>query len=258
MSKSRTQSGDTSSDRMQNNDSRPTNDRAQQAPDNNANANRAAQQSNGTGSDRTAERPDNRGDRAETKPRNNSVNINERERTRVSDSIDRLSVKPQSNVNFSLSVGTVVPRDVHFQKLPTDVVEIVPQYRDYDFFVVRNDIVIVEPSSYKIVDVLPRSGGSTASAPPSSSHHKVTFSDRDREVIRKHSRMRTEPRTTTGSAASSRVHVGDRVPDSVEIRSFSDDYYRDAPTLREYRYMERDNRTYVIEPQERRIIEEIE
>jgi hypothetical protein len=44
----------------------------------------------------------------------------------------------------------------------------------------------------------------------------------------------------------------------VEIESFSDDDYRDAPVLREYRYLHRDNRTYVVEPQERRIIEEID
>jgi hypothetical protein len=118
--------------------------------------------------------------------------------------------------------------------------------------------VIVEPSSYKIVAVMPRSGGSTASAPaPAPSQRKATFSDRDREVIRKHARAQTESRTT-GSAASTRVRVGDRLPDSVEIESFSDDDYRDAPVLREYRYIHRDNRTYVVEPEERRIIEEID
>jgi hypothetical protein len=31
-----------------------------------------------------------------------------------------------------------------------------------------------------------------------------------------------------------------------------------VPSLREYRYIERDNRTYVIEPRERTIIEEID
>ena len=46
---------------------------------------------------------------------------------------------------------------VRFQPLPADVVEIL-QYRGYRFFVVCDDIVIVEPSSYKIVDVLPRAG----------------------------------------------------------------------------------------------------
>ena len=54
------------------------------------------------------------------------------------------------------------------------------------------------------------------------------------------------------------MRVGDRLPDSVEIRSFPDEVYRDSPRLREYRYIERENRTYIIEPGERRIIEEIE
>jgi hypothetical protein len=44
---------------------------------------------------------------------------------------------------------------------------------------------------------------------------------------------------------------------AVEIRSFPETVYRESPSLREYRYIERDNRTYVIEPRERTIIEEI-
>jgi hypothetical protein len=159
---------------------------------------------------------------------------------------------------------------VHFQPLPADVVEIAPQYRGYDFFVAREDIVIVEPSTYKIVDVLPRSGRSRAEVPASqptaaaAPSRKTTFSDNDREVIRRHARSsrtesRTEEQRTTGSATSStRVRVGDRLPDSVEIRSFPDEVHRESPALREYRYIERDNRTYVVEPRERTIIEEVE
>ena len=164
---------------------------------------------------------------------------------------------PINNVNFSLSVGTVVPRDVRFQPLPAEVVEILPQYRGYSFFVVRDDIVIVEPSSYKIVDVLgPIDGGGPGPAPSS---RKPTFSDKDREVIRKHARSsRTEQRTTGSSTTTTRVRVGERLPESVEIRSFPETVYRESPSLREYRYIERDNRTYVIEPRERTIIEEID
>jgi hypothetical protein len=156
-----------------------------------------------------------------------------------------------------LSVGTVVPRDVRFQPLPPDVVEVVPQYRGYNFFVVRDDIVIVDPSSYTIVDVLPRGpsyrGGSGSHVPQDG----LLRSDRDREVIRKHVRSSRIEQRTTGSA-SARVRIGERLPESVEIRSFPDEVYRESPTLREYRYIERDNRTYVVEPRERTIIEEIE
>jgi hypothetical protein len=191
---------------------------------------------------------------------NASVNINDQQRTRISSSISHLNVQPLTNVNFSLSVGTVVPRDVRLQPLPTDVVEIVPQYRGYNFVLVKDEIVIVEPSSDKIVAVLPYSGRSTASAPAPTEKRKTTFSDRDREVIRKHAKARPveRERRTTGSTVRTEIRTGERVPDGVEIEAFPEEVYRDAPTLREYRYINRDSHTYIVEPQDRRVIEEID
>jgi hypothetical protein len=188
---------------------------------------------------------------------NASVNLNDQQRTRVSQSFARLNVQPVRNVNFSVSVGTVVPRDVHLQTVPAEIVEIVPQYRGYSFVAVRDEIVIVDPATYKIVTVLPRSGGGTAAA-PASSRSKVSFTDKDRDVVRKHVRSSTERRTTGSSASRVEIRRGERVPDTVEIEEFPETVYREAPALREYRYIHRDSRTYVVEPTERRIIEEID
>jgi hypothetical protein len=149
-----------------------------------------------------------------------SININDQQRTRVTESITRLNVQPINNVNFSLTVGTAVPRDIRLQTLPSDVVEVVPQYRGYSFFVVRDEIVIVEPSTYQIVTVLPRNGGSTASAPaPAPSRAKVAFTDKDRDVVRKHVKTRTTERQTTGSAAKVVIRRGERLPDTVGARA---------------------------------------
>jgi hypothetical protein len=248
----------------QTNTAPPTRSTQTQSSPNGANTNAGTQPSTNT-----AAQPSNNQTNTATQPSNNQTNaaqssssnvrvsasLNEGQRTRVSESIARLNVAPLNSVNFSLSVGTVVPRDVRFQPLPADIVEVMPQYRGYNFFVVRDEIAIVDPATYKIVDVLPRTGRSTAAAPAS---RRTTFSDRDREVIRKHARSSRIEQRTTGSATSTRVRVGERLPDSVEIRSFPDEVYRESPALREYRYIERDNRTYVVEPRERTIIEEIE
>lgn len=185
---------------------------------------------------------------------NVDVNINAQQRTRINRSIARLDVKPITNVNFSVSVGTVVPGHVHLQRLPSDIVEIVPQYRGYSFFAARDEIVIVEPSSHKIVTVIPRNGSGSAEAAP---RHRTTFTEKDRDAVRKYSR-RSEPRTTGSSMRGSGITVGERVPDAVELQSFPDEVYVDAPELREYRYLRQENRTYVIEPRERTIIEEID
>jgi hypothetical protein len=189
------------------------------------------------------------------------VNLNKQQETKISASISHLNVRPLTSVNFSLNVGTVVPRDVQLSTLPPDVVEIVPQYRGYSFALVKDEIVVVDPATYKIVTVLPYSGQSTATTTTTRERSASKFSDRDREVIRKHAKTRTEGRSerqTTGSTARSEIHVGDRVPESVEVEEFPSTVYRDAPDLREYRYIHRDTRTYVVEPRERRIIEEID
>ncbi len=222
-----------------------------------------AQSPTGSGSTTTAQQPNDRqntADRSSNTNVNASVNVNDQQRTRISTSISRLNVQPLANVNFSLSVGTVVPRDVRLQSLPAEVVEIVPQYRGYDFVLVKDEIVIVEPSSSKIVAVMPYSGRSTAAAPARTEQRKVTFSDRDREVIRKQAKARQveRERRTTGSTVRTEIRTGERVPEGVEIEAFPEEVYRDAPTLREYRYINRDSRTYIVEPHERRIIEEID
>jgi len=230
-----------------------------QAQTNNPPASNNQAQQNSGNANTNQPAPSNQGNTAQSHQTNvnASVNLNDQQRTRVSQSFARLNVQPVRNVNFSVSVGTVVPRDVHLQTVPADVVEIVPQYRGYSFFAVRDEIVIVDPATYKIVTVLPRSGGGTAAA-PASSHSRASFTDRDREVVRKHVRSSTERRTTGSSGTRVEIRRGERVPDTVEVEEFPETVYREAPALREYRYIHRDNRTYVVEPTERRIIEEID
>jgi hypothetical protein len=234
----------------QSNSPPPAANQAQQTPNSgNANTN-AAQQPARSNQPATAQ--------SSSTNVNASVNINDQQRTRLSQSFARVNVQPLTSVNFSVSVGTAIPRDVRLHPLPADVVEVVPQYRGYNFVMVRDEIVIVDPATYKIVTVLPRSGGATA-ASPARANSKVTFTDRDRDVVRKHARTSTE-RRTTGSSGSTRVEIrrGERLPDTVEIEEFPETVYREAPALREYRYIHRENRTYLVDPGERRVIEEID
>jgi len=57
-------------------------------------------------------------------------------------------------VNFNIAVGTVVPRTVHFVAVPETLVRIHPAWRGYRYFVVEEEIVIVEPDTLKIVAVI--------------------------------------------------------------------------------------------------------
>ena len=61
----------------------------------------------------------------------------------------------RSQINFNISVGTVVPRTgVRFVTVPDTIVRIHPAWRGYSYFIVDDEIIIVEPSTFKIVAVL--------------------------------------------------------------------------------------------------------
>jgi hypothetical protein len=60
-----------------------------------------------------------------------------------------------TNVRFSVSIGDEVPRSVHYYRLPPRIVEYAPQYRDFDYILVGEDILILDPRTHRIVAVIP-------------------------------------------------------------------------------------------------------
>ncbi|HXD44599.1 MAG TPA: DUF1236 domain-containing protein [Pseudolabrys sp.] len=184
-----------------------------------------------------------------------SASLDPQKKTRLTTAFDKIDVKPVTHVNFSVSVGTAVPRDIELRPVPRTIVEIVPQYRDYDFFVVRDEIVIVQPRTHKIVDVIER-GPSHARA-ETTTEHRPRLSSHQREIIRRHASSHRKATTGSGSRTTTEITVGETLPESVEIESFPEDVYREVPAVREYRYIERGDDMYLVDPSSRRVIEEV-
>jgi len=59
-----------------------------------------------------------------------------------------------NKVNFAIRVGTAVPRSVHLVTVPSEIVEIHPDWRGFLYFVYEDEIIIVDQRSHKIVAVL--------------------------------------------------------------------------------------------------------
>jgi hypothetical protein len=76
------------------------------------------------------------------------------QRTKITSVIKSQNVRPATNVNFSISVGTRVPRNVGFHPLPAEIVTIYPEWRGYEFFLVNNQIVVVNPRTLEIVEII--------------------------------------------------------------------------------------------------------
>jgi hypothetical protein len=84
-----------------------------------------------------------------------AVQLTQDQRTRIGQVIGKgSSAHVSSSINFDATVGAKIPRDVHVAVLPDDVVEIVPQYRGFDYVVVGEQILIVDPASLEIVAVI--------------------------------------------------------------------------------------------------------
>lgn len=83
-----------------------------------------------------------------------SANLSTEQRTKIRTVIKQTNVRPVTNVNFSISVGARVPRTVEFHPLPVTIVEYYPAWRGYEFILVGDEIVVINPRTLEIVAVI--------------------------------------------------------------------------------------------------------
>ena len=83
-----------------------------------------------------------------------SINISTEQKTQIREIIRETKVEP-ADIDIDLRVGIEVPRTVELHPLPPRFIEIVPEYRDYVYFVlVDGRVVIVEPDTYEVVYII--------------------------------------------------------------------------------------------------------
>jgi peptidoglycan hydrolase-like protein with peptidoglycan-binding domain len=104
------------------------------------------------------------------------VSLNTEQRTRIRQTVLASNAPRVSRVDFSVSVGTVVPRHVTIVDVPPALIEINPAWRGYDYFVVEEEIIIVTPER-RIVAVVPVGSGSASGG-------SATFVDLSPDEIR--------------------------------------------------------------------------
>ena len=83
-----------------------------------------------------------------------AATLSTEQRTTIRTVIKQQNVQPMTNVNFSISVGARVPRTVNFHPVPVELVQIYPHWRGYDYILVGDQIIVVNPRTQEIVAVL--------------------------------------------------------------------------------------------------------
>jgi hypothetical protein len=75
------------------------------------------------------------------------------QRTKITSVIKEQKVE-RVNLNVAVSVGTRIPASVRVHPLPQQVIVIYPEWRGYDYILVGDQIVIIDPRSHEIVAIV--------------------------------------------------------------------------------------------------------
>jgi hypothetical protein len=171
------------------------------------------------------------------------VQISEEKRTNIHQTIlKERNVNRATNVNFSINIGTRVPRSLRLEVLPGSVITIVPEYRSYRYFVVDDQICIVEPSSYEIVEVI-RVSDRTAGRDSRGSHAALMLTEREKEILLRDVDLRSGSTLALGALTE-----GAEVPRDVSLRTFSAAVVEQVPKVRDYKYVTAENRLAIVDP----------
>lgn len=82
-----------------------------------------------------------------------SAKLSTEQRTKISSIIKEQKVE-RVNLNVSVTVGTRIPASVHVHPLPQQVIIIYPEWRGYDYILVGDQIVVINPRTHEIVAIL--------------------------------------------------------------------------------------------------------
>ena len=82
-----------------------------------------------------------------------AAKLSTEQRTKITSIIRGHKVAP-AHLNVSISVGTRIPDRVHLYALPTEVVDVYPEWRGYDYILVGDQILVIDPDSHEIVAIL--------------------------------------------------------------------------------------------------------
>jgi len=131
--------------------------------------------------------------------------------------------------------------------VPQAIIAVAPQYREYRLIRVHDEVVIVNPRTYEVVEVIRTSGGGArmGQAAGPRGGHSLQLTAQQRQLVLRHVR---EARTSSTTTTQVRVTEGQPLTEHVELETIPQDVITEVPTLREYRYFMSGNEVVIVDP----------
>jgi hypothetical protein len=122
--------------------------------ENQGNRNAAQEPQNGNqGNRNAAQQPEQRTGENSGQNRGN-MNLSSEQRTKIRETmLNARDVPRVNNVSFALNVGAAVPSNVRIVEVPETLIELHPEWRGYSYFVVRDEVVIVDSGRHVVAMV---------------------------------------------------------------------------------------------------------
>jgi Protein of unknown function (DUF1236) len=183
-----------------------------------------------------------------------SAHLSNEQASRIADTL-RTTSPAQTSGNVNVNVGEPLPGSVELLPLPPSIVDIVPEYRGYDYVVVRDEIVIVQPSTRKVVEVIHRGGETHAMGEAIGHGHRLTLSQSQQRLIRDTVTREHLPEAQVGEQFS----YGVTVPPDVMLEPVPQPLIARIPMIEQYRmFVVGGDRIVLVDPDTREVVDVIE
>jgi hypothetical protein len=149
------------------------------------------------------------------------------------------------NVNFDYHIGQRIPRRIHLLPIPAAVFGFFPYYEDYSYFVVDDDICIVDPRTYVVVDVI---DAAYWNGPGRSHVAGLRLSAHQIAIVRE-----SIPADFPDADIHLRLALGAQIPEDVELHEFAPFVLDREPQLQDYRFLVTGDQIVIVRPDDRSI-----
>ncbi len=157
------------------------------------------------------------------------------------------TASPQ-NVNVDVSVGGLLPGDVDVRPLPPAVVDIVPEFRGYDYVVVHEEIYIVQPSTRRVVEIIREGGPAEAMREPG---NRIDLTEAQQRLLLEGVRNAGVPEARVETDLSD----GARVPADVTLEPVPQRVVAEIPMIERYRVFLANDRVVLVDPDTREVVD---
>jgi len=149
------------------------------------------------------------------------------------------------NARFDWHVGHAVPRNVRLFPVPVEVISFFPYYRDYSYFAVDDNICIVDPRTYEVVDVIDEGYYRTGPRPQIAA---IRLSGSQMAFVRD-----SIPRDFPETPVRLRLALGAEIPGDIDLYELPQIVLDRVPELRGLRFIVADEQIVLVDPQDRSI-----